>query len=380
MARQDSFRYFSHYGDTRNDLRIKGVRRQFGLEGYAMYFMLLEILTGEENQCIDLDEMGELLALDFDVDMEHFTAFIDYCVKVRLFSLDGTILYSESLRERFAEMSDKADAISDSRADAGKRGAAKRWSKKARTTEPEAPTAAPADSADMANDGKAMANYSKAMANDGKPEFCHDGKMANDGKANFCHDGKMANDSSAIICHNGKMANDGYTKQKEKKLNYKGDDDARTRTAHASTSTSPSPSEPEGPAQGKAAEAAQGTGQTFGSPQSPPHPSADTEEQWHDSLATNRTFREQVALAVGLRPAEVIDWLKTFRAECTAKGTRHESEGDLRRHAFDWLRCHKAYNNKPDKPNGTANPQSQSRHRIVERMASCDADYRVTAL
>lgn len=375
MARQDSFRYFSHYGDTRNDLRIKGVRRQFGLEGYAMYFMLLEILTGEENQCVDLDEMGELLALDFDVDMERFTAFIDYCVKVRLFSLDGSILYSESLRERFAEMSDKADAISDTRADAGKRGAAKRWGKKAKAADPEASTAATADSADMANYGKSMANDSKAMANDSKPESCHDGKMANDGKANFCHDSKMANDSGAIICHNGKMANDGYTKLNKNKLNYKGDDDARTRTAHASTSTPPpppSPSEPSCSAQGKS--------QTADSPQSPPHPPEDREEQWHDNLATNRTFREQVALAVGLRPAEVIDWLKTFRAECTAKGTRHEDENDLRRHAFDWLRCHKAYNTQTDKPNGKPNPQAQSRHRIVERMASSDDSYRVTAL
>ncbi len=355
MARLDSFRYFSHHGDARNDLRIKGVRRQFGLEGYAMYFMLLEILTGEENQCIDLDEMGELLAMDFDVDMDRFTAFIDYCVKIRLFSLDGTILYSESLRERFAEMSEKADAISDSRAEAGKRGAAKRWSKKARATEAEAPVDDSTASADMANDSKAMANDSKAMANDSKSNFCHDGKMAND----------------------------GYNKQNKNKQNYKGDDDARTRTAHASTSTpppSPSPSEPEGLAQVKAAAAAQGTGQTAGSPPSPPHPPEDREEQWHDSLATNRTFREQVALAVGLRPAEVIDWLKTFRAECTAKGTRHEDENDLRRHAFDWLRCHKAYNIKSDKPNGAANTQAQSRNRVVERMASSDADYRVTAL
>lgn len=335
MARQDSFHYFAHNADTRNDLRMKGVRKKFGLAGYALYNMLLEVLTAQKDLCIDIEETGELLAADFGVRMERLKNFIDYCVSIHLLALDGSLLYSESLRERFAETKAKAEELSAVRAEAGKRGAAKRWSSKETATTTE----------ETANNSESMASDSETIASEGEA---------------------MAKNSSEIANDSNAMASDSYIKVKDKDK-YNVVDDARTREAPP-----PSPSEPEGSAQGK--------GQAAGSPQSPPHPPEDREEQWHDNLATNRTFREQVALAVGLRPAEVIDWLKTFRAECAAKGTRHEDENDLRRHAFDWLRCHKAYNTQTDKPNGKPNPQAQSRHRVVERMASSDADYRVTAL
>ena len=36
--------YFPHFSNARNDSKIIKIRRILGLEGYAIYFMLLEIL------------------------------------------------------------------------------------------------------------------------------------------------------------------------------------------------------------------------------------------------------------------------------------------------------------------------------------------------
>lgn len=130
MLSKDKLRYFSHDVDMRNDLKIRGLRRQFGNDGYAVWCYLLEILTDSEDLCVDIDAMGDLLAADFDIERELLFSIIEYCTTVGLLIKDGSILYSKRHRERIRGVIDKARELSERRSEAGKRGMQKRWGKK----------------------------------------------------------------------------------------------------------------------------------------------------------------------------------------------------------------------------------------------------------
>ena len=41
--------YFPHFSNARNDSKLMRIRRIFGIEGYGIYFMLLEILRDQQN-------------------------------------------------------------------------------------------------------------------------------------------------------------------------------------------------------------------------------------------------------------------------------------------------------------------------------------------
>lgn len=127
MLTKDRMRFFSHDVDMRNDLKIRGLRREFGNEGYAVWCYLLEVLTDTEDLCIDIDGMADLLSADFDIKSDRLKSIVDYCLKVGLFTKDGTLLYSNRHRERIIGVIDKARELSERRSRAGKRGMQKRW-------------------------------------------------------------------------------------------------------------------------------------------------------------------------------------------------------------------------------------------------------------
>ncbi|GAF86139.1 unnamed protein product, partial [marine sediment metagenome] len=52
--------YFPHYSNARNDAKIIRLRRVLGLEGYAIYFMLLEILREQTNYKYELKGIEDL--------------------------------------------------------------------------------------------------------------------------------------------------------------------------------------------------------------------------------------------------------------------------------------------------------------------------------
>lgn len=56
--------YFPHYANTRNDLKIRRVRRDLGLESYAIYFMILEVLREQDDFRYPISDI-DLLAEDF---------------------------------------------------------------------------------------------------------------------------------------------------------------------------------------------------------------------------------------------------------------------------------------------------------------------------
>jgi uncharacterized phage protein (TIGR02220 family) len=100
--------YFSHDADMRNDRKIKALRSKFGLAGYALFNMILEVITDSDYFQIKLDEIEiSLLSADFGVTEEKLRDFLDTCYRLGLLTLNNGILICEKLNERFALLLDK---------------------------------------------------------------------------------------------------------------------------------------------------------------------------------------------------------------------------------------------------------------------------------
>lgn len=96
--------YFSHDNNMRNDIKIKAVRRKYNSAGYALYIMILELLTANEYFEIEWNEENiELLSPDFDMDAEIITDIVNYCVKLNLLQITNGYLHCDTLTERLEE-------------------------------------------------------------------------------------------------------------------------------------------------------------------------------------------------------------------------------------------------------------------------------------
>lgn len=62
---KDAF-YFPHYINARNDQKVRRVRRDLGAEGYAIFFMALEVLREESDLMYPFDDL-DILADEFKV-------------------------------------------------------------------------------------------------------------------------------------------------------------------------------------------------------------------------------------------------------------------------------------------------------------------------
>lgn len=118
--------YFKHDKNMRNNYKIKGLRRLYGNEGYAVWCYILEALIDSDDLTIDLKEL-ELLAQDFEVSLSYLKKIIDYCVEVHLLCQEDNIIYSKMLRDNTDILLIRQREISQSRAIAGKIGMMKRW-------------------------------------------------------------------------------------------------------------------------------------------------------------------------------------------------------------------------------------------------------------
>lgn len=128
MARptKNNAEYFTHDADMRNDVKVKALRRKYGHTGYAVWCFLLESFTDTDFFEIDFTDIdAELLAADYDVSPEQLTEIVEYCCRINLVqrSDDGTRLFSEAHKRRFADLLERRAKLSE----AGKRGMAKRW-------------------------------------------------------------------------------------------------------------------------------------------------------------------------------------------------------------------------------------------------------------
>ena len=58
--------YFPHFCNARHDRKIKRLRKELGVEGYGIYFMLLETLRDQHDLRYPLEDI-DLLAEEFNV-------------------------------------------------------------------------------------------------------------------------------------------------------------------------------------------------------------------------------------------------------------------------------------------------------------------------
>ena len=107
--------YFSHDFNARNDQRLVKVRMQYGMEGYGIYFGIIEILRETQDYTLEYTESLESIAFDLRVDIEIVQ---DIITNYNLFVIDGDVFYSRSLKRRL-ECLDKKKQI---RVEAGRKG------------------------------------------------------------------------------------------------------------------------------------------------------------------------------------------------------------------------------------------------------------------
>ncbi len=60
---KDAF-YFPHFCNARHDRKLKRVRKELGLEGYGIFFMLLETLREQADYRYPIEDL-DLLADEF---------------------------------------------------------------------------------------------------------------------------------------------------------------------------------------------------------------------------------------------------------------------------------------------------------------------------
>lgn len=111
--------YFSHDSNARNDKNIIKLRRKTGMEGYGVYWCIIEILREEASHKMQLSRIDDIaFQIGATVDLVN-----DVINSYQLFKIENDIFFSESLIRRMEMYKDVKSKLSD----AGKKGAAKRW-------------------------------------------------------------------------------------------------------------------------------------------------------------------------------------------------------------------------------------------------------------
>jgi DnaD/phage-associated family protein len=114
--------YFSHDSNARNDEKILMLRAEHGWQGYGLYWALLEMMFEATETCLSHAKIKGI-AISYNVDITLLESVISTCKKEQLFVSNGTVFWSESLRERKQKFLD----LKRQKSDAGRKGMANRW-------------------------------------------------------------------------------------------------------------------------------------------------------------------------------------------------------------------------------------------------------------
>lgn len=114
--------YFSHDRNAMNDNKIDDLRGLYGMEGYGVYWAVVEALSREPDLSLEFSERKAAgLSASIHPSFSMMT-FLSDCVSIGLFASDGNRFWSESLRRRIKSASE----ISKSRKEA----ASARWGRR----------------------------------------------------------------------------------------------------------------------------------------------------------------------------------------------------------------------------------------------------------
>jgi len=76
--------YFPHYSNARNDRKVKRLRKELGMEGYGIYFAILEVLRDQTEFKYPIDDI-DLLADDMNASEQKVSAVVG---NYQLFEID----------------------------------------------------------------------------------------------------------------------------------------------------------------------------------------------------------------------------------------------------------------------------------------------------
>lgn len=115
--------YFSHDANSRTDPKILSMMLDYGIEGYGMFWIIVENLREQDGYKMKQDKSTwRALAMQMHKTVEEIKTFLNECIKeYELFVTDDVFFYSESLLRRM----NKKDEITQKRKDA----ANARWNK-----------------------------------------------------------------------------------------------------------------------------------------------------------------------------------------------------------------------------------------------------------
>lgn len=104
MKKKEAY-YFPHFINARNDNRVLKLRRILGLEGYAIFFMLLEILREQTDMKYPLAAISEL-EFDLRTKKKKINSVI---YDFELFTIDETSFYSSNLIQYMQPWMEKSE-------------------------------------------------------------------------------------------------------------------------------------------------------------------------------------------------------------------------------------------------------------------------------
>lgn len=102
-------KYFSHDANARSDQKMIRLRRRYGMEGYGVYFALLEMMFSEpDNKLPYTDEQFDAIAYELHAEL-NVGEMVSYCVDIGLFATDEEFFWSESFLRRKREVEEKTE-------------------------------------------------------------------------------------------------------------------------------------------------------------------------------------------------------------------------------------------------------------------------------
>jgi hypothetical protein len=91
MKLGEKMKWFKHDSDSRHDAKIQKIRLKYGMEGYGLYFFLLECIAGtvdSHNLTFELEEDAELISNATNIHIERVEEMMRYMVNLGLFESD----------------------------------------------------------------------------------------------------------------------------------------------------------------------------------------------------------------------------------------------------------------------------------------------------
>jgi len=120
--------YFSHDSNARNDVKVIKLRRQLGLEGYGLYWCLIEMLRDAPENRLPIDAIDDI-AFSLNINKEKIETVIS---NYGLFSVDQLNFFSQRLIRSMEQYKEIKTKLSEG----GKKGMIARY-KKDKPTKPE---------------------------------------------------------------------------------------------------------------------------------------------------------------------------------------------------------------------------------------------------